>query len=140
MAVRDPTARWRSPDVLLCDVRMPELDGIGFLRAYQEKGGTGLVVMMSAYGREDAAIAAMQEGAYDYLPKPFRPDEVILTLKKAEERERLRYAVARLQARMGVGSGPRGGHGGGEPALRNVLDVVAASTDHGAHHRREWDW
>jgi len=61
-------------DLLLCDVRMPELDGIEFLRAYQEKGGTGLVVMMSAYGREDAAIAAMQEGAYDYLPKPFRPD------------------------------------------------------------------
>ena len=40
---------------------------------------------MSAYGGEDAALAAMKEGAYDYIPKPFRPDEVVLTLKKAEE-------------------------------------------------------
>ena len=126
-------------DLLLCDVRMPELDGIGFLRAYQEKGGTGLVVMMSAYGREDAAIAAMQEGAYDYLPKPFRPDEVILTLKKAEERERLRYDVARLKARLDGPDGPDGPMGGvvpaggmvaESPALRDVLDVVARVSAH----------
>ncbi|HZH40465.1 MAG TPA: sigma 54-interacting transcriptional regulator, partial [Gemmatimonadales bacterium] len=120
-------------DLLLCDVRMPELDGIGFLRAYQEKGGTGLVVMMSAYGREDAAIAAMQEGAYDYLPKPFRPDEVILTLKKAEERERLRYDVARLKARldgMEGGAVPAGGMVAESPALRGVLDVIARVAAH----------
>ena len=116
-------------DLLLCDVRMPELDGIAFLRAYQEKGGTGLVVMMSAYGREDAAIAAMQEGAYDYLPKPFRPDEVILTLKKAEERERLRYDVARLKARLD-GPVPAGGMVAESPALRDVLDVVARVAAH----------
>ena len=120
-------------DLLLCDVRMPELDGIGFLRAYQERGGTGLVVMMSAYGREDAAIAAMQEGAYDYLPKPFRPDEVILTLKKAEERERLRYDVARLKARldgMEGGAVPAGGMVAESPALRGVLDVIARVAAH----------
>lgn len=120
-------------DLLLCDVRMPELDGIGFLRAYLEKGGTGLVVMMSAYGREDAAIAAMQEGAYDYLPKPFRPDEVILTLKKAEERERLRYDVARLKARLdGMDGGvvPAGGMVAESAALRDVLDVVARVAAH----------
>lgn len=116
-------------DLLLCDVRMPELDGLGFLRAYQEKGGTGLVVMMSAYGREDAAIAAMQEGAYDYLPKPFRPDEVILTLKKAEERERLRHDVARLRARLDGGPAP-GGMVAESPALRGVLDVVARVAAH----------
>ena len=117
-------------DLLLCDVRMPELDGLGFLRAYQEKGGTGLVVMMSAYGREDAAIAAMQEGAYDYLPKPFRPDEVILTLRKAEERERLRYDVARLKARLDGGPPAAGGMVAESPALRGVLDVVARVAAH----------
>jgi len=116
-------------DLLLCDVRMPELDGLGFLRAYQEKGGTGLVVMMSAYGREDAAIAAMQEGAYDYLSKPFRPDEVLLTLRKAEERERLRYDVARLEARLDGGP-PPGGMVAESPALRGVLDVVARVAAH----------
>src|SRR5437899_7356614 len=76
-------------DLILCDVRMPQLGGLEFLRAYRERGGTALVIMMSAYGGEDAALAAMKEGAYDYIPKPFRPDEVVLTLRKAEERERL---------------------------------------------------
>jgi two-component system, NtrC family, response regulator AtoC len=87
-------------DAVLCDVRMPEMDGLTFLRTYRERGGTALVVMMSAYGGEDAAIAAMKEGAYDYLPKPFRPDEVRLTLRKAEERERLRVRVADLEAEV----------------------------------------
>ena len=118
-------------DLLLCDVRMPELDGLGFLRAYQERGGTGLVVMMSAYGREDAAIAAMQEGAYDYLPKPFRPDEVILTLRKAEERERLRQDVARLKARLDGGAAMSApGMVAESPALREVLDVIARVAAH----------
>jgi two-component system, NtrC family, response regulator AtoC len=48
------------------------------------------VIMMSAYGTIDTAIEAMKLGAYDYISKPFKPDEIILTLKKAEERERLR--------------------------------------------------
>src|SRR5438093_13456581 len=50
-------------DLVLCDVRMPELDGLAFLRAYKERGGTALVIMMSAYGGEDAALAATKEDA-----------------------------------------------------------------------------
>src|SRR5437870_12940500 len=87
-------------DLILCDVRMPELGGFSFLRAYRERGGTALVIMMSAYGGEEAALAAMKEGAYDYLPKPFRPDEVVLTLRKAEDRERLRRTIATLRAQL----------------------------------------
>ena len=48
-------------DAVLCDVRMPALDGLSFLRRYRAAGGTALVIMMSAYGSEDAAIAAMKE-------------------------------------------------------------------------------
>jgi len=87
-------------DLILCDVRMPEMEGLEFLRRYREAKGSALVIMMSAYGGEDAAIAAMKEGAYDYLPKPFRSDEVLLTLRKAEEREQLRGQVATLAAEL----------------------------------------
>ena len=89
-------------DAVLCDVRMPNMDGLTFLRRYRAGEGGALVLMMSAYGSEDAALEAMREGAYDYLPKPFRPDEVLLTLRKAEERERLRLEVERLRATLGA--------------------------------------
>jgi two-component system, NtrC family, response regulator AtoC len=89
-------------DLILCDVRMPKMDGLTFLGRYRARQGSALLIMMSAYGNEDAAIAAMHEGAYDYLPKPFRPDEVIMTVRKAEERERLRREVETLRSSLGV--------------------------------------
>jgi len=115
-------------DLILCDVRMPDLGGLEFLRAYRERGGAGLVVMMSAYGGEDAALAAMQEGAYDYVPKPFRADEVILTLRKAEERERLRRTVASLTAQLEAAVGERGVVAESR-GMREALEVVGRVAD-----------
>lgn len=85
------------PDLILCDVRMPQLDGIGFLDEYREAGGEALVMVMTAYGSVELAVEAMKKGAYDYIPKPFSADEVLLTLRKAEEREQLRREVGRLR-------------------------------------------
>jgi two-component system response regulator AtoC len=116
-------------DVVLCDVRMPSLDGLEFLRRYRAAGGTALVIMMSAYGTEDAAIAAMKEGAYDYIPKPFRADEVLLVLRKAEERERLRHEVESLRSALG----PRATSPdivAASVAMLTALDVVAKVAPH----------
>jgi two-component system response regulator AtoC len=116
-------------DLVLCDVRMPEMDGLTFLRNYRQRGGTALVIVMSAYGGEDAAIAAMKEGAYDYLAKPFRPDEVVLTLRKAEERERLRQEVAGLRAQLASGPTERGLVVESGP-MRQALALVARVAEH----------
>ena len=77
-------------DVVLCDVRMPGLDGFELLPQIGRKLPNTPIVMMSAYGTSDLAIEAMKLGAYDYIAKPFQPAEVLLTLRKAQERERLR--------------------------------------------------
>jgi two-component system response regulator AtoC len=84
-------------DQILCDIRMPGMDGLDFLKEVQKMEAGTNVIMMSAYGTLDTAIEAMKLGAYDYISKPFKPDEIILTLRKAEERERLRKEIELLR-------------------------------------------
>ncbi len=114
-------------DVVLCDIKMPKLDGREFLRRYKAQGGSALVVMMSAHGNEDLAVEAMRDGAYDYLHKPFRPDEVILTLRKAEERERLRREVAALRATIESGGS---GLVAESVAMRQAVEVAGRVAAH----------
>jgi len=90
----------REYQVVLTDVRMPRMDGIALTRAVHAAQPGVTVIVMSAYGSHDAAIEALKAGAYDFLPKPFRPDEVILCLRKAEERERLARENRRLRAEL----------------------------------------
>jgi two-component system response regulator AtoC len=84
-------------DQILCDIRMPHMDGLEFLKEIQKRKTDNTIIMMSAYGTVDTAIEAMKLGAYDYISKPFKPDEIILTLKKAEEREQFRKEIERLR-------------------------------------------
>jgi two-component system response regulator AtoC len=78
------------PDVILTDVRMPKMGGLDLLATLQAKGNEATVIVMSAYGNVDLALEAIKAGAYDYVQKPFKHEEVVLTLRKAEEREALR--------------------------------------------------
>jgi two-component system response regulator AtoC len=78
------------PDVVLTDVRMPKMGGLDLLTTLKAKGNEATVIVMSAYGNMDLALEAMKAGAYDYVQKPFKPDEIVLALRKAEERELLR--------------------------------------------------
>ncbi|MEZ4527593.1 MAG: sigma-54 dependent transcriptional regulator [Desulfobacterales bacterium] len=87
-------------DFVLCDLKMPNMGGMEFLRAAKEHLSETTVIVMSAYGSIDTAIEAMKMGAYDYISKPFKPDEVLLTLKKAEERESLRRENVMLRQRI----------------------------------------
>jgi two-component system response regulator AtoC len=78
------------PDVILTDVRMPKMGGLDLLATLQAKGNDATVIVMSAYGNVDLALDAIKAGAYDYVQKPFKHEEIVLTLRKAEERESLR--------------------------------------------------
>ncbi len=87
-------------DFILCDIKMPGMDGMAFLRQAQNVVHAATIIMMSAFGSIDLALEAMKMGAYDYISKPFKSDEVLLTLKKAEERERLLHENRQLKAQV----------------------------------------
>jgi two-component system response regulator AtoC len=87
-------------DIVLCDVRMPVLGGMDFLQAQAEIPHDATLIMMTAYGSLDLAMECLKLGAYDYLSKPFKPDEVVLTLKKAQERLGLKRENKRLRAAL----------------------------------------
>ena len=85
---------------VLCDIKMPNMDGMEFLKSAGDKIEATTVIMMSAYGTIDTAVKAMKLGAYDYISKPFKTDEVRLALKKAEERESLKRENILLKERI----------------------------------------
>ena len=87
-------------DFILCDIKMPTMDGMAFLKKSTALRRDATVIMMSAFGAIDTAIEAMKLGAYDFISKPFKTDEVLLALKKAEERERLQSENKQLKKQI----------------------------------------
>lgn len=95
-------------DCILCDIRMPELDGPGFLEQAVATGYQGTIIMMSAYGTIDTAVECMKKGAYDFISKPFHPDEILLALRKATERDDLAHENRLLRQAAGLSVIPEG--------------------------------
>jgi DNA-binding NtrC family response regulator len=84
-------------DLVLTDVRMPGIDGMEALRAIKELNPEIVVIIMTAFGSIDQAVQAVKDGAYDYINKPFKIDELLLTIQKALEDRRLRQEVTTLR-------------------------------------------
>jgi two-component system, NtrC family, response regulator AtoC len=113
----------RDYDLVLSDVRMPRMDGLVLLRRALELHPELTFIVMSAYGTHDTAIEAMKAGAYDYVSKPFKPDEVVLVLRKAEERLRLSRENRRLRSELAKGFRIEN-FIGSSPALQEMLRQV----------------
>jgi DNA-binding NtrC family response regulator len=87
-------------DLVVTDVRMPGLGGMEALRAIKELNPEIVVIIMTAFGSIDQAVQAVKEGAYDYINKPFKIDEMLLTIEKALEERRLRHEVSTLRQEL----------------------------------------
>ena len=83
--------------MVLTDVRMPGVNGFEVLRKTKEVSPDTVVIMITAYGSPEGAVTAIKEGAYDYVTKPFRVEEVKLTIKKSLERNNLIRENIRLR-------------------------------------------
>ncbi len=86
------------PDVILLDVRMPEMDGLEVFQKLKEDYIDAPVVFITAFGSSDLAIEAMKQGAYDYITKPFDVDEIRIVLKKALYVKQLTKEISTLRS------------------------------------------
>ena len=117
------------PDLMLLDLRMPDADGIEIMRRLNEQEARVPILVMTAYGTSRAAIEATQLGAYDYITKPFDLDEVMHTVRRYFEYERLSSEVRKLRA-LEAGRDPLDRFVGNSPQMQHIykeIGKVAAS-------------
>jgi two-component system response regulator PilR (NtrC family) len=87
-------------DLVITDVKMPKVDGFELLKKVKEVSPGTIVIMITAFGTTEAAIEAMKLGAYDYIHKPFKIDEIRLIVEKALEKKRLSEEVTLLRGKV----------------------------------------
>ncbi len=116
----------RRYDVVLSDLRMPKVDGLTLLAEARRLDPDLTFIAMSAYGSKDLALQAVAAGAYDFIEKPFKPEEALFILRKAEERERLVRENQRLKG-MGHARQRLLGSSEGMQNLQRQIDKVSAT-------------
>ena len=110
-------------DLILLDIRLPDVDGIEILRKVKEFDNEILVIMMTAYADIQTAVAAMKSGAYHYINKPFELDELKLLIEKGLETKRLINEVRRLHRQHGDQSQNYHIHGT-SPHIQYVRELI----------------
>ena len=115
-------------DVVLTDLRMPQVDGIGVLAASRRAAPERPVIVMTAYSAVDSAVASMKQGAYHYITKPFRVDELALFLTRAIDEYKLRRE-ARALRRAVRDSSALSNVIGDAPSMRDLRDLVRRLAD-----------
>jgi DNA-binding NtrC family response regulator len=112
-------------DLVVTDIKMPEMDGLELLAELKEYEPSLPIIVITAYGTIENAVQALRSGAYDYIAKPFENDEIKLTVAKAFERERLlaenRYLHAELEGRYDFS-----GIVGGSLAMQQVYEMASS--------------
>ena len=111
----------QKPDLVLLDLQMPGMDGFAVLDRMREKFPDLPVVIMTAYGSIERAVEALKRGAYDFLPKPCKPDHILLVINKALERRELMNANAFLRQEM---SSQYQMIQGSSPEMKKVMDIA----------------
>jgi DNA-binding NtrC family response regulator len=110
------------PDLVLLDLKLPDIDGLEVLRRIKEIFPEIAVIMITAFGDIETAVTAMKHGAYDFVSKPINLDQLLLVIRKGLESERLNREVLQLKRQMD----PDLGFDyilGDSPAMKRVYEV-----------------
>jgi two-component system, NtrC family, response regulator PilR len=115
-------------DLVVTDLRMRETDGMAVLRAVRERAPETVVVVVTAYASTETAVEAMKLGAYDYVTKPFKLDEIRVTIANALERKRLQDENRALRRQL-IKTGPFDGFVGHSPRMLAIFETIRKIAD-----------
>ena len=116
-------------DIMICDIRLPKLDGLTLFRRTRQESPDTAVILMTAFAAVQDAVAAVKEGAHDYLTKPFEIDEITLRVERIAEHRALLRELERARAELAK-------DGANETIVgRSVADPAPARS--GQHHRHQ---
>jgi two-component system response regulator AtoC len=116
-------------DVVICDVRLPKMDGLTLFRRIRQESPSTDVILMTAYAEVSDAVSALKQGAFDYLTKPFDIDELLLQLHRISEHRALRTELEQARVQLS-GRKHETTLVGQSPIMRRVtslIDMVAGS-------------
>ena len=119
-----------APDMVICDIKMPDMDGMSLLDWIKEHEPNIPVLMITGHASIESAVEAVRKGAQEYIPKPFSPDQIRFLVERAFERKRLIEQNLYLNAELGQVQ-VRNVVRGTSPVMQRMFDLVAkvAGTD-----------
>ncbi len=120
------------PGVVVCDIRLPEMDGLEFLLAAQNLDKDLPVILITGHGDVSTAVRAMRDGAYDFIEKPYSAERLVKTVQRALEKRALTLENRNLRRELEVHSTPGPRIIGRTPAMEQLRATIAQVADTGA--------